>query len=187
MKNKGQITILLVILIFGLMLGLILLFAGGLVTQKTYDALNIDVDIGQVNLAEQNALHFGKFHEMVIVGADWWGISLIFGMVLALFLSSYFLRNKFPKWGIILDIFIILFIFIVSLYFSATYSTLLDKLADAGETFLEDYVAKTSMFMLNLPLFVVIIGVVMMVLLHSAIPRKTEERIQEGGFLQGVQ
>ncbi|GAH85610.1 unnamed protein product, partial [marine sediment metagenome] len=133
-----------------------------------------------------NADTFGQFNTMVINNADWWGMSLIFGMIIGLFLSSYILRGRLPKWGLILDIFIILFVFFISLYISSIYQTLLDSLASADITFLEDYVAKTSMFVLNLPIFVVIIGVIMMILFHSSIPKRTEERIQEGGFLRGI-
>ncbi len=188
MKNKkGQMTILMVILLVALFLVGILFLVGGIAVVRMNNALNLDIDLGQVNLAEANADTFGKFHEMFIVSADWWGISLIFGMILGLFLSAYFLRNRLPKWGIVLDIFIIIFIFIISLYLSATYQLLIDEMAKIGETFLEDSIPRTSMFILNLPIFVVIIGVIMMILFHSSIPRRTEERIQQGGFLQGVQ
>lgn len=187
MKSKrGQSTMFMVIMLVALFFSTILLLVGGLVTTEINKALDIDVDMGQVNLQEVNAATFGKFNEMVINNADWWGISLIFGMILGLFLSSYILRNRFPKWGMILDIFIIMFVFFVSLYISSTYKILLDSLAGAGITFLEDYAVKTSMFVLNLPIFVVIIGVIMMILFHSSIPKKTEERIQQGGLLRGI-
>ena len=186
-NKKGQITILMILLVLGLFLALILLFVVGVATVKINEALNLNVSIGQVNFAEESAKTWGKFNEMVVTSADWWGVSLIFGMVLGLFASAFFLRGSFPKWALILDIFIILAIFIVSLYFSSSYVLLLNELGDAGETFLEDHVTKTSMFMANLPVFVVIIGVVMMILFHGSIPRRTEERIQQGGFLQGVQ
>ena len=185
-NKKGQMTLMMVFLVLILFMGLIALFALGIAVTKMNEALSIDVEVGQVNFGEVNAVTFGKFNEMVVTNADWWGISLIFGMIFGLFLSAYFLRGTFPKWGIILDMFIILFIFLVSLYFSSAFQTLLDALAGAGETFLEDHVAKASMFMLNLPVFVVIIGVIMMILFHSSIPKRTEERIQQGGFLQGV-
>lgn len=186
MNKRGQSTFLIIILIVALLFSTLLLLVGGLVTTSINSALDIDVDMGQVNLQEVNANTFGKFNEMVVNNADWWGISLIFGMILGLFLSAYVLRNRFPKWGMILDIFIILFVFLVSLYISSIYQTLLDSLASAGITFLEDHVTKTSMFVLNLPVFVVIIGAIMMILFHSSIPKKTEERIQEGGFLRGI-
>ena len=186
-NKKGQTTVLMVILLVSLFFAGILFLVGGLGIVKINSFLDVDLDIGQVNLGEQNALTFGKYTEMFLVNADWWGISLIFGMVIGLFLSAYFLRGTFPKWGIVLDIFIIVFIFLASLYVSSTYQLLIDTMAGIGETFLEDNIPKTSMFILNLPVFVVIIGVVMMILFHSSIPRRTEERIQQGGFLQGVQ
>ena len=186
-NKKGQSTIFMILLLVALFLMLILLFVGGVVTSKINTALDKNISLGNVNLATENAKTFGKFNEMFVVNADWWGMSLIFGMVLGLFLSAYFMRGLLPKWGIIIDIFIILTMFIAALYISSSYSLLLEEFAAIDETFLEDYATKTSMFMINLPIFVVIIGVVMMILFHSSIPKRTEERIQEGGFLQGVQ
>lgn len=191
MKNltrakRGQSTVLIVILLVGLFFGTILLLVAGLVSTKMNDALDQDISVGQVNLAQVNAQTFGKFNQMVVGSADFWGMCLIFGMIFGLLLSSYTLRNRFPKWGIVLDIFMILFAFLISLYIAATYQTLLDALASVGETFLEDSAPKTSMFVLNLPVFIVIIGVLMMILFHSAIPRRTEERIQQGGVLRGI-
>jgi len=185
-RKRGQSTILMVIMLVLIFFGVILLLSGGLVVTKMYTALDQDIDIGQVNLRETNDLTFGKYHEMVLRNADWWGLSLIIGMILGLFLSSYFTRNSFPKIGIILDIFIILFIFFVSLYISSTYQVLLNSLAAAGETFLEDYVTKTSIFVLNLPIFVVIIGVIMMIIFHSSIPARTEERRIRGETFRGI-
>ncbi len=187
MKNKkGQMTILLIFLLLGLFFGSILLLVGVLVSTNINSALDQNITLGQVNLAEVNANTFGKFNEMVVVNADWWGVSAIFGMIFGLFLSAYFLRGTFPKWGIILDIFIIIFTFITALYISSVYQILLDSLSGAGITILEDITPSTSMFILNLPVFVVVIGAIMMILFHSAIPRRTEERIQQGGILQGV-
>ncbi len=188
MKNrKGQMTLLIAFLLIGMFFATILLLIGGITSMKINEALSQDILVTpNSTLADVNAITFGKFHEMVLVNADWWGMSVIFGMIFGLFLSSYFLRNRFPKWGIVLDIFIILFMFLISLYISATYQIILDAFASINETFLEDYVTKTSMFVLNLPVFVVIIGVIMMILFHSSIPKRTEERIQRGGILQGI-
>lgn len=186
-NTRGQTTIFILIMIIGVFLAAIIFLLVGITTTNMNEALDQDIDLGQVNLRDVNAQTFGKFNEMVVVNSDWWGISLIMGMILGLFLSSYILRNRFPKWGLILDIFIILFAFLISLYISSSYQALLDALALTGETFLETTTPKTSMFILNMPIFVVIIGVVMMILFHSSIPKRSEERFQEGGVLQGVQ
>ena len=105
------------------------------------------------------------------------GILSIFGMILGLFLSSYILRNTLPKWAIVLDIIIIVAVFIFALYLSSAYGSVMDGLASSGEFFLEDNLPKTSKFMLNLPIYVAIIGAIMMVLFHSSIPRKREEEL----------
>jgi len=185
-NNRGQMTIFIFILIMASLFAVVLLFAGGIVVVKINQALDRDLDIGQVNLETINNETFGVFTTMYTNNADWWGLSIIFGMVFGLFLSAYFVRNTLPKWGIILDIFIILVAFLLSLYVSSIYSILLDALSSAGETFMEDYTPKTAMFILNLPIFSVIIGVIMMFLFHSSIPKKREERYQSGGNLQGA-
>ncbi len=186
-NKRSQSTIFLSILILGVFLSAIVLLVLGLVVTNINEALDIDVEIGQVNLAEENAVTFGKFNEMIVVSADWWGMSIIFGLVFGLFLSAYFVRGSFPKWAIILDLFLILFAFIISLYISAAYQTVIDAFASVDETFLEDVIPNTSMFIINLPIFVPVIGAIMMILFHSSLPRRSEERIQEGGFLRGVQ
>ncbi len=176
MKNKkGMSTIFILfgfLIVFVFIIALIVI---GSFSVNINDALSQNVTIGQVNLQEVSEDTFGKFNEMVLENSDWWGTAIIFGMVLGLFLTSYFTRNSLPKISIILDIFMIFVAFIFSLYLSAVYSTLVTSLTTAGETFAETYLPNTSFFILNLPLFTVIIGVVMMILFHSSIPRKSEE------------
>lgn len=192
MKNKikdnkrGQTTIFIFVLLIGLFASVIILLVGGIASVKINNALSQNITIGNVDLGTINSQTFGIFTSTYLNSADWWGIAAIFGMIIGLFLSSYITRGTYPKWGIVLDIFIIVTIFIFSLYMKSTYQVLLDALAGAGETFLEDYAPKTSLFMLNLPIFTVIIGVIMMVVFHSSIPRKSEEtNVIEGG-LQGI-
>jgi len=185
-NNRGQTTILMIILLLGLFFSIILLLVGGIVAVRINNALNQNITLGNTNLATINSQTFGIYTTTYLNSADWWGISALFGMIIGLFLSAYFTRGTFPKIGIILDIFIILGIFIFALYLSETYQTLLDSLSSAGETFLEDYTPNTSSFMLNLPIYVVIIGCVMMILFHSSIPRKQEENnFYQRGF-QGI-
>lgn len=187
MNKKSQMTILMMVLILGLFLGLLVLLVLGVVSDEINTALNQNISVGSQNLASINADTFGKYNEMIVTSSEWIGMSLIFGLVLGLFLSAFFVRGFIPKWGIILDIFIILFFFIIALYISSAYSLVLDSLASAGITFLEDRVTAPSNFMVNLHIYVVIIGVVIMILFHGSIPRRTEETIQSGGYLQGVQ
>ena len=185
-NNRGQSTMFL-FLIITLMLVFVLFFViGGIVIINSFDALDQNISVGQVNLKEINDDTFGQFKNAYVNNAEFYGLSVIFGMVMGLFLAAYFTRNTFPKWGMILDIFIILAAFIFALYISATYSLTINALYDAGQTFAEDYMEKTSFFIVNLHIFVVIIGVVCMVLFHSSIPKKIEEGINRGPQLQGI-
>ena len=162
-NRRGQTTYLLFLLIFIAFIGVIFIFLGGEVSKRINTALDQDIAVGQVNLSNINEQTFGRYNTMYINNADWWGIALIFGTVLGLWLSSFFLRGRFPKWGIILDIFILLAAFITSIYIANTYQILVDAFQTAGLTFMEDSTPKTAMFILNLPIFTVIIVVVSMI------------------------
>ncbi len=176
MKNKrGQTTIFILLGILIVFSGVLIIIVIGAFSTNANAALSQNASIGQVNLKTVSDDTFGQFNTMVVNNADWWGISIIFGMVLGLFLTSYFTRNSFPKVAIIFDIFFIFIAFIFSLYLSATYNVIVVALTSAGQTFAEVNLPNTSYFILNLPIFVAIIGVVMMILFHASIPRKSEE------------
>ncbi|KKL44427.1 hypothetical protein LCGC14_2365780 [marine sediment metagenome] len=182
MKNKrGVVTIFILVGFLYLVGGVLMLIVGGSVIEHVQEALDQNVSVGQVNFQEVADDTFGPLETMIFDNADWWGTAIIFGMVLGLFLISYFARGTFPKIAIIMDLFVIFTAFIFSLYISAIYNTLINALTDAGETFAQVYLPKTSYFILNLPLFTVLIGVIMMILFHSSIPRKSEETRQQVG------
>jgi len=175
MNKKGQTTIFLFIGIFIILFAIVALIVVGIVSENINSALDQNITIGSVNLANASAGTIGQLNSMVTGKADFWGISIIFGMVIGLFLSSYLMRNRFPKVGAIADIAIILVSFIISLYLRSIYSDVVIALDSAGQTFATTSLSNTNFFILNLPLFVAIIGVVMMVLFHAGIPRKSEE------------
>lgn len=179
-NKKGQVTWLLFVVLIVLFISMIGFLVTGLVASNINSALDQNISVGQVNLADTNAVTFGKLNSMLLTHADWMGVATIFGMILGLFLSSYFTRNRMPKEGMVLDIFIIFGTFLFSTYLSNSYQSLLDALSIAGVDYLETNLPKSSLFMLNLPIFTTIIGVVMMVLFHSSLPRKKEETIRLG-------
>ena len=184
--KKGQMSIYMLYGLFLVLFVIIYFFVFGTAVVKINEAFDQNISLGQVNLQEINAQTFGVFATSVMNNADFWGLAAIFGMVLGLFLASYFMRNKMPKIVIIFDIFIIMAVFIFSLYLRGIYSSLINALASSGETFLEIYMSNTSKFMLNLPIFVVIIGTIMAILFHSSIPKKSEETSQQGGTFQAL-
>lgn len=182
MKNKkGVVTIFMLIGFLFLIGGVLMLIVGGSIIENVQEALDQNVSVGQVNFQEVADETFAPLETMIFDNADWWGTAIIFGMVFGLFAISYFARGTFPKLTIIMDLMVIFVAFIFSLYLSAIYNTLIVALSSAGETFAQVYLPKTSFFILNLPLFVVIIGIIMMILFHSSIPKKSEEQRQQIG------
>lgn len=187
MNNKrGQTTLFLAVGIILAILCIIALIIVGIVTININSALDQDITIGQVNLKTINAQSFGYFNFMVVNHADFIGICIIFGIIIGLFLSAYFLRNRYPKIMVLIDIGLILAAFIFSLYIRGVYSDLVIALDSAGQTFASDNLSKTNFFILNLPIFVTIIGVIMMILFHAGIPRKPDElNIYQQGVVTG--
>lgn len=185
-NKKGQFTALMFLGIMLVLFLVIYFLVFGTTILKIDEQFDQNISIGQVNLAEVNAVTFGVFADSLRNNADWWGLGTIFGMIFGLLLSAYFLRNKFPKISLIIDIFIIIAVFVFSLYMRSIYLTLMESLASAGEAFLELYMPNTSKFLLNLPIFVSIIGVLMMVINHSSIPARKEETGQTRGGFQAI-
>lgn len=175
MNKRGQVTIFLLVGLLVVFLGVLILIVLGFFSTNLYSALDKNISLGQVNLQEYNDLTIGKFNTMVVNNADFWGLALIFGMILGLFAGSYFTRNSYPKLGIILDIFVIVCAFLVSLYIKTAYSLVVTSLNSAGQSFAIDSLTGTNFFILHLPLLITIIGVIMMILFHSSMPPKPEE------------
>ena len=120
-SKRGQISMMLILIVGGVLVIGIFLFVGGVTVTRMNTALNQNISLGQVNLAELNDQTFGKFYNTYINQADWWGLATIFGMVFGIFISSFILRGKAPKVLILLDITIILAFLILSVYISNTY------------------------------------------------------------------
>ena len=174
-NKRGQVTIFLgvgIALVFAMVIMIIVI---GFFSTHLKDALDIDVDLGQVNLQNVSGDIIGPYNQMVVQNADWWGLATIVGMILGLFGGAYFSRNQWPKLGLLIDIGAILVAFFISLYLSAAYSTLVIAMSSAGEDFAITYLPHTNFFILNLPIFVAIIGTVMFILFHSGIPQKPDE------------
>jgi hypothetical protein len=185
-NKKGQMTVAIFMLLFVVFAAAILIFTAGTALIEINAAVNQSIQIGQVNLQNISEQTIGIATTSFLNNADWYGIATIFGMIIGLFLASYFMRNRYPKMLVIFDILIIFSAFLISLYLTSTYRLILDTLSSAGRPFLETYTPRTSIFILNLPIFSVIVGVIMMVLTHSSIPNKFTTSALPGGKLQGL-
>lgn len=172
MNKKGSVIIQLFIFVFavffiGLFLGLTL-WGFNLVN----DVLDQDVEVGQVNLGEINALTFGKINTGFIANADTIGIVVLLGMCLLMILNGYFFGSKYPKFFLAIDILILVFVFITSVYLSQVYEVFINS-TTLFDLFKDD-IPKTSKFILNLPTIIATIGSLIMIVSYSGL-RKAEQ------------
>lgn len=137
-------------------------------------ALTINESVGQVNLAEAVSSTFGVVDTSMLNSLDFLGLAIIFGCIIGLFLSGYWLSGTSPKLLLIVDLIILVLAFVLAVYVSNTYNTYLTAVNDLG--IYAEYMPNSSKFLLNLPLFVGIIGMVTLILYYSGIPKSREDR-----------
>ena len=143
------------------------------------DALDRDVDVGQVNLQTINSQTFGQMNTGFVNNADLIGIVVLLMMSVAMILSGYFLGSKYPKLFIATDILILVFVFILAVYISQVYETFINS-TDLFELYIDD-IPKTSKFILNLPSIVGTLGALIMIFSYAGIRKKGDE-INIAGF-----
>ena len=170
----------------GMILALILILGIlAFVFNSMYSGLNQDVMLGNVNLSNITEGTFGVFVNSYNNNLDLYGLFVIFGTIIGLFLASFIMRGKWDKLLIIVDILIMTIAYIFSVIISNTYETFLNASAGVITQF-EGLMPKTSNFLLHLPRYVVVIGVVCMILFYTIIPKKEGEQspgnYQEGGY-----
>lgn len=133
------------------------------------DVLDQDIAVGQVNLQDVNNQSFGQINQGFVNNVDLIGVILIFGLILMMILNAFFVGANYPKLFLIVDIFLLVFVFIIAVYMAQTYETFINSspLFD----FFKDDMTKTSKFMLNLPGIVAIIGVIIMIVSYAGLNR----------------
>lgn len=141
-------------------------------------SLAIDVSLGQVNLANITAQTLTPINTAMLANADLISYMMIFGMILGMFANAYFLRDRYHRLFIILDIIIMVMVYIIAVYIAYIY-----KLLITATTSFDIYITampKASSLMLNLPIIVPIVGVIMMILSYAKLPRSRDEPILTG-------
>ena len=174
-NKKGLATITVFSFIF--LVFIWILFIGILATifNLTTTNLDLDVNIGQVNLSEPVRDTFGQINTGLLAGIDTIGYVIIFGLIITMFTNAYIFRGEHPKLCAIIDIILLVFAYIVAIYVSNTYEILIHS-----TSILNVYIVnlpRTSTFILRLPIYVSIIGIIMMILSYAGFPRNTEEEI----------
>lgn len=144
-----------------------------------YDALDVNVDIGQVNLQDVNNQTFGRMNLALMDHGDTIGLAILLSMCLLMFFSAYFFGSDNSKMWIPVDIVIIVFAFIVAVYVSQTFETLINlPILDV----FQNELPKSSGFILNLPLIVSTLGVIIMIISYIGLKRENEEGVNVLGY-----
>lgn len=149
------------------------LFCYNVITNSFLDS-GLDA-VGQVNLTEATENTIGKINTSMLDHADVIAIFFLFGMVIAMFLVAYLTRDENPAIFFVLDILIIIFAYVLAVYITNSYETIL-KVLPFSSVFTTNLNYATS-FLLLLPRITVIVGVIIMIISYSAIPKTKEEEV----------
>lgn len=181
MKNKrGTATRELIIFVVIAMIMIVVVGLYAYLFNAVTGYLGADLNAGQVNMANVTASTMGQINTAILDKLDLLGMMILFGMTLGMFINAYFTRNDYPKLFIVLDIIILIVAFIVSVYISNMYETIITT--EPFTSFFVTYLNKPSTFLLNLPIISVVVGIILIVLSYSNIPRSfTEEQYRAGG------
>ncbi len=176
MNKKGQATanlFLFIILAF-----LVIILLGTFLycyNAITTSLLTAPAGVGAVNFTEATENTIGKINTGMLTHANIVAIFFLFAMVLAMFLVAYLTRDENPAIFFVIDILIIIFAYILAVYITNSYETVLGSLPFSS-IFTTNLNYATS-FLLLLPKIVAITGVITMIISYSAIPKTKEEEV----------
>jgi len=100
--------------------------------------------------------------------------------IFLLVLNAYFLGEETPKAFLVIDIIIILFAFITSVYLTQTYNTLITS-TSVFSVFIDD-IPNTSTFILRLPQIVGTLGALILIVSYSGIRRRRQGGLNVSNF-----
>lgn len=132
-----------------------------------------DFTLGNVSFNETYTETLGRAFSSTLASLSNMATSLVIGMVLVMLILGYSLREK-QKLLIIVDIVIIIIAFIFAVYISSTFNTFINSdpiYLDVYSTEIQD----ASTYLLNLPIFISIIGVLIILVTYLPFKKKQEE------------
>lgn len=140
--------------------------------------LNIDQVVGNVNLGNVTSATIGQINTAMLDKLDLIGMMILFGMVLAMLVNAYFTRENYPKLFIIIDLILIFIVYILAVYVSNAYELIIGT--DQISSIFVNNMSGASKFILKLPLISVVVGILIMIITYSNIPKTREETIFVG-------
>lgn len=174
MKNKKAIATF--ELFHFLIIGFVILLVVGLFVYMfnlVTTSLDMDLMVGAVNLSQVTQSTIGQINTAILTKINTFGIFILFGMVLGMLINAYFTRDEYPSLFLIIDLMLIIFAYILSVYLSNSYEMIIST-----EPFRDIFVTNLSLsskFLLNLPLISVVVGILIMIITYTKIPLRKEE------------
>lgn len=142
----------------------------------TESLLTSDVKmVGQVNLSNATGSTLGQINTAMLSKANVVSIFFLFGMVFALIFVAYITRDENPAIFFVIDVLVIIFAYILAVYISNSYETVLSSLPFSS-IFTTNLNYATS-FLLLLPKITLIMGIIIMFVSYAAIPKTKEEEV----------
>lgn len=180
MNKKGSTILPMFLFVLGIFFIIIGLGITVWVFQLINDNLGVDVNVGQVNLKNVTDTTFGAISNALTSRADAIGIIILITMSLLMILNGVFFGNNNKLW-IPIDILILIFVFIVSIYVSQTYETFINSSPLISAVFIDE-LPKTSKFMLNMPTVIGTLGALIMVFTYIAGNREERQGVNVLGY-----
>ncbi len=143
------------------------------------DALDQDVDVGQVNLRDVNDDTFGALTQAMLDQADAFALIFILGTVVVMLLNAHLFGDSNKLW-IPIDMLILIFVFILSVYFSQVYEIFINADVLLSAIYV-DQLPKSSTMLLNLPAIIATIGALLMIVTYVKV-NKEEGQTNVLGF-----
>lgn len=178
MNKRGLATLQIISMLFWFTFVVMFLGIGLFGFNQVNDVLDVDVDIGQVNLRDINADTFGALNSAFAVNADSIGLVILLGMSLLMIMNGFIFGDKNKLW-IPIDLLVLVFCFIFSVYIAQIYDIFINS-TSLFSLFIDD-LPKSSAFILNLPKIVATLGTLIMIFTY-AFPGKREEQLNAIGI-----
>lgn len=172
--KRGGFSDLFIFMIFAfviVLISVIWVYIGGITTDQLHlsmDAMDLGDGTNNVSVVIDNSMGSGGFNGSVIA-LQWITIFLIAGMILSIFIGSYLVNTK-PIF-FIPYLFIVIIAIVVSVPMSNAYETLMTTptLVDTFTGF-----QGANWIMLNLPIWISIIGITGGIIMFSRMGKKEE-------------
>jgi len=164
---QGPVTIQLFLFIIVAFLAIVFLGIYVFAFNTITDNIGVDVDVGNVNLQNITNSTLGQINVALSLNADILGIILLLMMAVLMILNGFLLGRGNSRLWIVGDIFILVFVFIFSIYISQIYDTFINS-TTLLDVFIND-LPNSSTFILNLPIYIATIGALIMIVSYAAI------------------